>query len=293
MTYPVLGLIVLSLVFVAGTSSSQNIWYQTEVKGYSAPVGPEWMAFRASDMLGAQLTTFDNLYLAQICGLGVNVSAGVVDTVGLCDVKGLGGERLFVPFDRISKTGNTIYIYNSEPDNIYQFKGATPYGKSEGFAPGYVREEEYVEHTAKVEEPMMKSEVRGAVDVCAPKVGQTDVKVEHKEAYVAPMGNFDASMFIGTAAYTSTGENLGRIDDFVIDPSGHIIYVVLSDFGGTEGRFVAVPFRTASLSSGNTLVFTTTREVLIAAPAFDWRDISSRKYASDVYIYFGVQPYWQ
>lgn len=109
-----------------------------------------------------------------------------------------------------------------------------------------------------------------------------------------PVGSYNASKSFGATARTSGGEDVGRIDDFVIDSQdGHIVYVVLSNVGGMEDKFVAVPFNALSESGEYTFVLNTTREEVLAAPAFTWPDMNNRKYAEDVYRYYGQQLYWE
>jgi len=247
MTYPVLGLLILSFAFTTGNSFSQNMWYEETVKGYAGPAELGWGAFKASDMLWAQLRTPDGLYLAEISDLGIDTATGRIHSVVLSGIQGLGAQEVQIPFDTISKTGASIFVYNA-PEDVYRFYGEAPY-----WGEGFYRYSG---------EPMPT------------------------ERY--------ASEFIGGTARSSNGEELGRIDDFVIDPmSGHVVYAVLFDVGGTEGRYATVPFSAFSQSAENAFVFNTTQQELLASPAFDWNDISNRRYAEEIYRHYGLRPYWE
>ncbi len=75
---------------------------------------------------------------------------------------------------------------------------------------------------------------------------------------------------------------------------GRVVYSVLSDVGGMEGKIVAVPFSELYRSGGgNIFVLNITKERLLTAPSFAWANIGDRQYAVNVYRYYGVQPYWE
>jgi sporulation protein YlmC with PRC-barrel domain len=108
-----------------------------------------------------------------------------------------------------------------------------------------------------------------------------------KEAYAG-------SLMIGAAVQTSGGEEIARVDDLVIDfGSGHIAYAVLSDFKGMEGRMVAVPCGTLSRVNEGVFVVAVDRDKLLAAPAFTWPNTTDWRYAGDIYLYYGLHPYWE
>jgi sporulation protein YlmC with PRC-barrel domain len=109
-----------------------------------------------------------------------------------------------------------------------------------------------------------------------------------------PMAAFHASALMGSPVQTSEGEEVARVNDFVIDfSSDQVVYSVLSDVGGSEGRMVAVPFRELSKSDRNTFTLQTTKEKLADSPAFRMADMTDHGYAENVYKYYGVQPYWE
>ena len=109
-----------------------------------------------------------------------------------------------------------------------------------------------------------------------------------------PTGAFDTATLIGAPIQTSQGENIGQVNDLVIDFSkGRVAYSVLSDGGGMEGKMVAVPFSELDRSAGNVFALNITKERLLSAPTFAWTDIGDRRYAESVYRYYGVQPYWE
>jgi len=105
--------------------------------------------------------------------------------------------------------------------------------------------------------------------------------------------NYDVNRLIGTQVKNSDGEGLGSINDFVFDQGGRVIFAVLDH----ESRFVAIPYSALSISGAKAeearVVLNVDREKLDAAPEFDrTKAMTDRKWAGDVYRYFGQQPYW-
>jgi sporulation protein YlmC with PRC-barrel domain len=98
---------------------------------------------------------------------------------------------------------------------------------------------------------------------------------------------------IGADVQTSDGVRIARIDDLVIDfETGHVAYAVLSDFGGMETRMVAVPYTLSTVREGVVIV-SVDRDKLLAAPAFVWPHTHNWRFVGDVYLYYGIHPYWE
>jgi sporulation protein YlmC with PRC-barrel domain len=65
-----------------------------------------------------------------------------------------------------------------------------------------------------------------------------------------PMGSFRIGESIGAMVRNSKGDEVGQINDFVVDPrDGHLTHVVLLDARGMEGKTTAFPFNAFSRSS--------------------------------------------
>ena len=98
----------------------------------------------------------------------------------------------------------------------------------------------------------------------------------------------------------AAGENLGTIQDYMIDlDSGRIAYCVLS-FGGFLGmgdKLFAVPWQAMSLDTvEHRFILDVPKERLKDAPGFDkdnWPGTGDRDFESEVYSYYGVTPYWE
>jgi hypothetical protein len=105
--------------------------------------------------------------------------------------------------------------------------------------------------------------------------------------------NYDVNRLIGTQVKNSEGEGLGSINDFVFDQGGRVIFAVLDH----DSRFVAIPFSALSISGATPeeakVVLNVDKQKLDGAPEFDrTKAMADRRWAADIYRYFGQQPYW-
>jgi sporulation protein YlmC with PRC-barrel domain len=120
-----------------------------------------------------------------------------------------------------------------------------------------------------------------------------------KSVYAQPQV-LSASTLKGDKVRNSAGEDLGNIEEFMIDlESGRIAYAVLS-FGGFLGvgsKLFAVPWPAMALDTDkHEFVLNVDKALLKNAPGFDkdhWPDMADRAWGSQVYKYYGIDPYWQ
>jgi sporulation protein YlmC with PRC-barrel domain len=111
-----------------------------------------------------------------------------------------------------------------------------------------------------------------------------------------------ASTLIGDDVRNLQGEDLGQIEEIMIDVnSGRIAYAVLS-FGGFLGigdKLFAVPWGAMSLDTENeAFILDINKERLENAPGFDKDDWPETVYEDDtwlvaVYEYYQREPYWR
>ena len=110
---------------------------------------------------------------------------------------------------------------------------------------------------------------------------------------------FTAKKLIGDAVVSPRGEDLGKIEDLVIDPkTGRVDYAVLS-FGGFLGmgdKLFAVPLEAMKMSpEEKRFILDVDKERLKQAPGFDknnWPEASDRAFGTKVYNYYGYEPRW-
>ncbi len=109
-----------------------------------------------------------------------------------------------------------------------------------------------------------------------------------------------ASTLAGDKVRNSTGEDLGKVDEIMIDiPSGRIAYAVLS-FGGIlrmGNKLFAIPWSALRVDEDDKcFVLDLDKRTLENAPGFDkdnWPDMTDTTWGSDVYRYYGATPYWE
>lgn len=96
------------------------------------------------------------------------------------------------------------------------------------------------------------------------------------------------------------GEDLGEIEEFMIDlDSGRIAYAVLS-FGGFLGfgdKLFAIPWEALTVDADEEcFVLDVDKQTLEDAPGFDkdnWPSTAEHDWLVEVYEFYGYQPYWE
>ena len=108
-----------------------------------------------------------------------------------------------------------------------------------------------------------------------------------------------ASDIIGEDVRNLQDENLGDVEDLLVDvSSGRVVAVVVSigGFLGMGDSLNAVPPMALSYGeSRDSLVLNATKESLTAAPRFDadeWPDFAESSYSGSVYSAYSVEPYF-
>lgn len=104
----------------------------------------------------------------------------------------------------------------------------------------------------------------------------------------------------GDKVVNPQGEDLGTIEDIMLDVgSARIAYAVLS-FGGILGmgdKLFAIPWGALTLDvDQKCFVLDIQKEQLKNAPGFDkdhWPSMADPVWASQVYAFYKQQPYWQ
>jgi sporulation protein YlmC with PRC-barrel domain len=108
-----------------------------------------------------------------------------------------------------------------------------------------------------------------------------------------------ASTLIHDRVVNLAGEDIGRIEELMVDVvSGRVAYAVLS-FGGVlgfGGKLFAMPWSAITVDEiKQRFLVNVTRDALEKMPGFDkdhWPDLSDLDYANGVYRQWGVTPYW-
>jgi sporulation protein YlmC with PRC-barrel domain len=126
----------------------------------------------------------------------------------------------------------------------------------------------------------------------AEKIKQTDSDKRYRRV-------LSASTLAGDSVRNPAGEDLGKVDEIMIDiPTGKVAYAVVS-FGGflrMGNKLFAIPWSVLRLDEDEKrFVLDVDRKTLENAPGFDkdnWPDFADTKWRSEIYSYYGAKPYW-
>jgi sporulation protein YlmC with PRC-barrel domain len=118
---------------------------------------------------------------------------------------------------------------------------------------------------------------------------------------VEGVNSYRGSKLIGADVENTQGEDLGKIEDIVVDRhDGRMTYAVLSfgSFLGLGGKYFAIPWNALTVKAGeeDTLILNMDKERLQNAPGFDknnWPNMADRTWGQEVHTYYGTQPYWE
>ena len=109
-----------------------------------------------------------------------------------------------------------------------------------------------------------------------------------------------ASTLTGDAVRNPAGDDLGKVDEIMIDiPTGRVAYAVLS-FGGfmrMGNKLFAVPWESLTVDQDRKcFVLDVDKSRLENAPGFDkdnWPDMADQTWGRKIYDYYGKRPYWE
>lgn len=109
-----------------------------------------------------------------------------------------------------------------------------------------------------------------------------------------------ASTITGDHVRNTAGEDLGRIEEVMLDIlTGRIAYAVLS-FGGFLGigdKLFAVPWKALQIDTAeHEFILDIPRQTLETAPGFDkknWPDMADPEFSGPIHRFYNQQPYWE
>jgi sporulation protein YlmC with PRC-barrel domain len=246
---------VLSLVLLGGSALGQQ---------------RDWSCVEASWLIGYRAFPPHGwtVELGQITSLVIDQSNGRIALIILSDVPTFAAQPVAIPFGSLGRDFRISFPPNFLPSPLAQAR-FNPYEKlmAAGVVPSvmdstwvaslYKQYERIPYWTEKGEEPLL--------------------------------GFYRSDRLMGTKVQSPQGAAVGEVDDLMIDPDGRIVFLILANRAGK----IAVPFALLSRKGENTFVLNVDPAKLASAPSFNrYEDAKNPEYATNVYRYFGVPPYW-
>lgn len=143
----------------------------------------------------------------------------------------------------------------------------------------------------------MATDRKRETDISVDRTTETGSKEEKRARKARRV--LSASTLAGDRVRNSEGEDLGKIEELMIDiPTGRIAYAVLS-FGGFLGmgnKLFAIPWEALTVDEiEHQLILNVDKKTLEAAPGFDkdeWPDMADPAFGTQIYGYYGYKEYW-
>ncbi|HXJ41061.1 MAG TPA: PRC-barrel domain-containing protein [Bryobacteraceae bacterium] len=125
------------------------------------------------------------------------------------------------------------------------------------------------------------------------KIKKTDPEKRYRRVLAA-------STLAGDNVQNTAGEDLGKVDELMIDIlSGRVAYAVVS-FGGVlrmGNKLFAVPWSALTVDEDKKcFILNADKRTLENAPGFDkdnWPDMADTTWSGEVYRHYGATPYWE
>lgn len=99
----------------------------------------------------------------------------------------------------------------------------------------------------------------------------------------------------GREVLDQNGEELGEVDDLLVDDSEHLVRFLKVKSGGFLGigaEMTFIPVDAVTKITENTVQVSLTREHISGAPRYNPEVVQEPDHYSDLYGYYGFQPYW-
>jgi sporulation protein YlmC with PRC-barrel domain len=109
-----------------------------------------------------------------------------------------------------------------------------------------------------------------------------------------------ASTLAGDKVRNTAGEDLGKVDEIMIDiPTGRVAYAVVS-FGGfmrMGNKLFAIPWSAFQVDEDDKcFILDVDKQTLETAPGFDkdnWPDMEDATWRTEVFKHYNADPYWE
>ncbi len=109
-----------------------------------------------------------------------------------------------------------------------------------------------------------------------------------------------ATDLVGMRVRNTSGENLGVVEDIMIDITGGCVAYAVLSFGGFLGlgdKLFAIPWPALRLDPHEGFfILNVERELLKRAPGFNkrnWPDMTDLEWGERIFSHYGYPPYWK
>ncbi len=262
--------LVVSVAFLAGTAFAKI--------STTYPMG---RTFESTSLIGHRVIGSAGNYIGQISDLVIDQANDRIALVVLSDVPGLGGDQVAIPYGCLERggintfkahfSGATESVSNREDPELSflaQYPADSPlYRISQPIDPNWVAE---VYRTYE------------GLPYWTQKAERTPLDFDF----------YQISKLMGTSVRSTEGDVYATVKDLVVDPTGHINLVILSDVKGRDHHEMAIPFDKLYRTSEGAFALDIMGDQLASAPIFHKRDMYRYGYADRVDRFFSLQPRW-
>jgi sporulation protein YlmC with PRC-barrel domain len=265
-----IGALILSAVFFVSTAFAEDLSYH--------PMGP---ASGAASLIGAEVNSEAGNYIGNISNFIIDEANGRVSLVVLTGVPGFGSDQLSFPYECLRRSAGQTFMMRF-------------YGE----APAVNGAQDPVLHALKqypadspffaIPDPITSSWVAEVYR----SYGYVPYWVQSGKKAPAAGELIKATKLLGTQVATAEGNVHGTINDMIMNSSGRLDLLVLSNVPGRGDSKVVVPFEALGRNRSGSLVLNVTGERLAMAPVFHQSYSTRTGYDRHVDRFFGLAPRW-
>ncbi len=261
---------MVSFVFLGGTAFAKiSVTY---------PMG---RTFESTSLIDHRVMSSSGNYVGQISDLVIDQANDRIALVVLSDVPGFGTDQVAIPYGCLERGAYGTFGVHF---NVTEGSVSNRKDPELSFVAQYPADSPLFRIPQPID-PNWVAEVYRTYE---------GLPYWTQKAEKAPLDTdfYQNSKLMGTSVRSTEGDVYATVKDLVVDPSGHINLLILSDVKGREDHQVAVPFDRLQGTSEGTFALNITGDQLASAPTFHRRDMYRYGYAERVDRFFGLQPHW-
>jgi sporulation protein YlmC with PRC-barrel domain len=266
----IVGALILSAVFFVSTAFAEDLSYH--------PMGP---ASGAASLIGAEVNSEAGNYIGNIGNFIIDQVNGRVSLVVLTGVPGFGSDQLSFPYECLRRSAGQTFMI--------RFYGEAP-AVNGAQDPVFHALKQYPADSPffNIPEPITSSWVAEVYR----DYGYVPYWVQSGEKAPAAGEFIKATKLLGTQVATAEGNVHGTINDMIMNSSGRLDLLVISNVPRRGDSKVVVPFEALGKNSAGALVLNVPAERLAMAPVFHGSYANRTRYDQRVDRFFGLAPRW-